>query len=368
MGRDFNRIIKREGGAILVIVLFVISIVMLVCIAFLDMSTSEVLMGDYFKDSVQAFYIADGGLQKTLSMLKTDPNFSKGDQWARFLNTSHELGAGSYTISIDEIGNGKIKILSVGTVHKSVVHIEAEVLLATTNPIFYNVISSDSDLKLSDGSLIYGDIYVNGKLHLEGTSEVYGYVRVTQNVTGKQYVQGRIMEDVENLKFPSFNRMQYMNIAVKQGNYLAEDLICDQLYLSGIVFVEGDVFVNTIFGDGLLYATGDILVRDGQVSGGSSCQSLIISEGCFEIDNQLSEQKAQVNAGVFCRDFECPGDVSVLGFIAAQRILVAGNLQISYDDSLIKTQGHLFPDPLSDEVEIIVLNYREINPGYPEPN
>jgi hypothetical protein len=369
MGWGFKHIVKRENGAVLVVVLFVMIIVMFLGVAFLDMGTSEALMGDYFKDSVQAFYIAEGGLQKSLSMLKTDPEYKRGELWAGFLSDMHELGAGFYSISIDEIGTGKMKLVSTGRVHKSVAHIETEVLVAKVDPVFYNAISiSNTDLKLSGGSSIYGDIYVDGGLDLKGTSEVTGDIRATGKVSGKENVQGRVSEDVKRQTFPSFGAEQYKKMSKEQDNYHDEDFECSHLYLSGIMFVEGDVVVDTISGDGLLYATGDIIVKEGEVSRGSQCPPLLISEGCFTIKKQHSGGDANVNAGIFAKDFKSPqGNVSLFGFIAAEGMSLAGNMEIRYDPTLVETKNYPFPGSTDDEVKIMVLYYSETNPGYPDP-
>ncbi len=370
MGRGFKHVVKGENGAVLVVVLFVMVIVMLLGVAFLDMSTSEALMGDYFKDSVQAFYIAEGGLQKSLSMLKTDPEYKRGESWADFLSGRHELGDGSYRISIDEIGTGKIRLVSTGRVHKSVVHIETEVLIAVVDPIFYNVVSiSNTDLKLSDGGSIHGDIYVDGEVDLKGTSEVTGDIRATGKVSGKENVKGRIYEDVKSRTFPSFGAAQYRKMAKELDNYYDDDFVCSHLYLSDITFVEGDVVVDTISGDGLLYATGDITVNEGEVSGGSRCPPLLICEGCFTIKEQHSSGDANVNAGIFANDFKSPqGNVSILGFIVAEGASFGGNMKIRYDSALVKTKNYPFPGSFDDEVKIMVLNYRETSPGYPDPD
>ena len=113
-----------KRGFSLVIVLFVSTIILLLGTAILNMSTSEFLMGRYFRDHTTAYYLAEGGLQKALAILKQNPNY-KGN------STFHPLGEGYYKINISPYGDGIVEITSTGKVNKAEVSILAEVSLTT---------------------------------------------------------------------------------------------------------------------------------------------------------------------------------------------------------------------------------------------
>ena len=82
------------------------------------------LMGRYFRDHTTAYYLAEGGLQKALAILKQNPNY-KGN------STFHPLGEGYYKINISPYGDGIVEITSTGKVNKAEVSIIAEVSLTT---------------------------------------------------------------------------------------------------------------------------------------------------------------------------------------------------------------------------------------------
>ncbi|MFY9313251.1 MAG: pilus assembly PilX N-terminal domain-containing protein [Tepidanaerobacteraceae bacterium] len=100
-------------GVSLVIVMFVSTIVMLLGTALLNMSTSEYLMGSYGRDYTAAYYLAEGGIQKALALLKENPDYRGDSGW-------QSMGAGQYRIKISrEYSNNLVRIESTGKVNKA---------------------------------------------------------------------------------------------------------------------------------------------------------------------------------------------------------------------------------------------------------
>lgn len=115
-----------ERGTALIIVLFLVSILMVLAMAILNISTTEVLMGNYFKDYTAAYYMAEGGLQKTLSMLKEYPDYTS-PRWKKYLGKNHPLGGGSFRVILSRISANMINIESHGQVNKAKFLIRAKV-------------------------------------------------------------------------------------------------------------------------------------------------------------------------------------------------------------------------------------------------
>lgn len=114
-------------GISLVIVLFVTTIVLLLGTAILNMSTSEYLMGSYARDYTTAYYLAEGGIQKALSILKENPDYRRETGW-------QALGEGQYKIKVSQkSGTDSVIISSTGKVNK------AEVLINVTADVYVEI-------------------------------------------------------------------------------------------------------------------------------------------------------------------------------------------------------------------------------------
>ena len=110
-----------QRGNSLVIVLFVTTMAMLLGCALLNMSTGEYLMGVYSGDYTAAIYLAEGGIQWALALLKENPGYRGESTW-------QELGEGQFRIKVlQEYGNDLIKIESTGRVTKAEVLVNATV-------------------------------------------------------------------------------------------------------------------------------------------------------------------------------------------------------------------------------------------------
>ncbi|MDD4569970.1 MAG: hypothetical protein PHE70_07605 [Tepidanaerobacteraceae bacterium] len=112
----------NNKGYSLVIVIFVSTIILLIGMAVLNMSTNEFLIGCYTRDHTLAYYLAEGGLQKALSILKQNPYYEGDTVW-------RDLGEGQYQVKIEEkVSDIDVVIItSKGKVNKSEVSIEATV-------------------------------------------------------------------------------------------------------------------------------------------------------------------------------------------------------------------------------------------------
>ena len=106
-----------KNGYSLVIVIFVSTIVLLLGTAILNMSTSEYLMGCYVRDYTKAYYLAEAGVQKALSVLKENPDYRPNTNW-------QVLEEGHYKIKISpKQETDSLTITSSGKVNKAEVSI-----------------------------------------------------------------------------------------------------------------------------------------------------------------------------------------------------------------------------------------------------
>jgi len=118
--------VKGQKGYALISVLFIVSILLIIGTGILNITTTDAMMGKYFEDYTAAWYLAEAGLQKTLTMLKKNPDYSS-PRWKAFLRKTHILGRGKYKVTISPVGVDTIKIDSVGKVNKAETSILAKV-------------------------------------------------------------------------------------------------------------------------------------------------------------------------------------------------------------------------------------------------
>ncbi|NLZ53758.1 MAG: hypothetical protein GX892_11565, partial [Thermoanaerobacteraceae bacterium] len=111
---------RGNKGFSLVIVLFVTTIILILGTALLNMSTSEYLMGCYARDYTAAYYLAEGGIQEALSILKENPDYRCKTGW-------QALGEGRYKIHVlQEPGSNAVIVASTGKVNKAEVLIKVK--------------------------------------------------------------------------------------------------------------------------------------------------------------------------------------------------------------------------------------------------
>lgn len=119
--------VTDNRGYALIVVLFVSTIIFILGVASLNMSTSEYLMGCYTRDYTMAYYLAEGGVQEALSILKENPAYKPGTNW----NT---MGEGQYKVKISsKQGDDSILITSTGKVRK------AEVVLNVNAKLYIEI-------------------------------------------------------------------------------------------------------------------------------------------------------------------------------------------------------------------------------------
>ena len=119
-------VVKNQKGSVLITVLFAMTILMILGTAMINIVTTDAMMGSYFKDYTAAYYLSEAGLEKTLIMLKQDPDYTNA-RWKAFLGKSHSLGDGEYLVNISPTGSNTISIHSTGSVKNAKTSIMAKV-------------------------------------------------------------------------------------------------------------------------------------------------------------------------------------------------------------------------------------------------
>lgn len=351
-----NNAYHTQKGSILPMVIFITTLLLFIGISLLNISNQELSMGKYFRDTTEAYYLAEAGLQKALSLLKKDLNFKWGSEWKQFLSKSHSLGNGKYTVSVEDLGSNKVEITSTGYVDKAKQQITAEIFAAKAHPAFFHALCvQEGDMNLEDAR-VYGDIYVGGDVTFGGFSDVRGNVKAVGRVWGQEHVDGRVYEYRVPLTFPTVKEEPYLTHALEDGSYYEENLEQNELFVRDIVFVEGDVIVDYISGDGLLFATGDITINNGEISRSSRGMPMIITSGTFTVNNPTGDVK--IEAVVFADRFVCAGvDADFRGCIVARRADIGENVELRYDEAVLTNGYYHLPGEEAEEVYLKVSSW-----------
>jgi len=177
---------NSESGAILAIVIILMLALTITGVAFLNAGVMEYRLAKREVYKNKAFYIAEGGLERTLWNLKQDfvngsEDWTDGDingvtvsdpvdGWRvlgyapSYAQTS--LGAGSYLVKVKYVDKDEIWVKSTGTVEgipRTVqIYVRAENLFPWNNAIFAGI-GAGAGAIIEGNSLIHGSVHILGK-------------------------------------------------------------------------------------------------------------------------------------------------------------------------------------------------------------
>ncbi len=225
--------------------------------------------------SMQAQQLAEAGLVRALSTLRS--NWNQVSNAGAFPLTN--LGSGSYDASVSNIG-GRYLVSSVGTSQGVTRTVTAEVMAPSVSALNYVIAGGGAGAHVIDAGTgqssgtITGDIYMGGPLTIDGpanggggqlsiTGDVYGLSTITDgsNVS----VSGTESQNWSTtVTFPTVDFSYYQNIATANGQYFNGN----KTYASGtlpaapaggVIFVNGDVTIQgTQSTTAAIVATGSI--------------------------------------------------------------------------------------------------------------
>jgi hypothetical protein len=274
--------------------------------------------------SVQARYVSEAGIHRTIGMLNSSPGWIGGlaNPTINAFPGDNSFGNGTYVVKVyeDDPTPGKIRINTTGNVNGSSSTFEAIVTPEYYDVLNYSTLSCGNlGLKMGVTNIISGgDVFVNGNLDLEelGTHLIQnGDVYATGNINikgsssitgGSAFANGNI--DVLSSASPNID-----------GNATAAGVVTDWDKVSGTVFqnVSPDPVTNQCIGTNLadITITSDVIqdFRDNAtttISGNYTFDSVDNYTGIVHITG----------------NFYLTGDATFSGYII---FIVDGNADIS---------------------------------------
>ena len=221
--------IGNESGMVLVVCIIMLLMLSLVGVASLMTSNSEMTLSGNIKDATTAFYLADAGAERAISIL------GDSTQWrAGFENQG--LSGGSYNVVVADsttnaILGSTIMITSFGHFKEAQKGIEVVMGPADMHPLFYHAIYAGnfdeydpdvdsqawtSQLALGgtgfSADIINGDIFFNGNVNVGGSAQVNGSIEAGGIASGNAPTEGAT-GGVEYEAPPDLAGMNYETLA-----------------------------------------------------------------------------------------------------------------------------------------------------------
>ena len=193
------KLIKNKKGTVLIASYLVITVLAILGSAFVSRSISEVRVAQRQKNSMDAFYLAEAGIDKALVYLRSLPNPPGGTGPFDPLGGSQGLGSGGYTITIDPDDNNpstslkRYKIISSGFVGNVTDPEVTRQLLSEVrldSYARYAYFTDDEHFRwygwripvwFITGDLLEGPTQTNSHLHISGDPVFAGLVRTADD-------------------------------------------------------------------------------------------------------------------------------------------------------------------------------------------
>ena len=364
-----NILLSQKGMALLTTLIFTV-ILGTLAVALLTMTSNDTKLSALQRDSTDAFYQAEAGIDKALWYLNTSTDDGgKGLDWRTEGDPLEEEG---YQITVDTDDTDpdsarKVIITSAGIINRGDKSVNRKIeliarrpphiftykhgILANGNINFFGIISLDGDIH-SNGNINKPFLSI---LNVSDDTMVTAHQAINQSwpyIDPDHCESGVPLQDYPESNQDLFDYCRELvdpdgtgeNNINDNGRYYKGDQIFTggTTTLTGIQFVDGDVEVSGVLNinDGALFATGDIKT----ITVGSNKGEINInqSEG-YPNSISLMAQGNIMNAGIFRIEgiIQADGNVTGIGLftiqngaIVGQNVTVAGGAYISYDEEL----------------------------------
>ncbi len=148
---------SRQGGYAMFAVTVFVFVVIIGAVAVFSTTSSEALLANYEHESTEAFYLADGAVERARARLSGDPGWRDG--WSNVT-----LGSGTYSLTLSDTSSGSnpaVRLVATGRSGRAARAIEAIAELPLTG----------TPLAVFSGTYLYGigSVSVYDRAHTNGT-------------------------------------------------------------------------------------------------------------------------------------------------------------------------------------------------------
>jgi hypothetical protein len=364
---------ENEKGIVLIATIGLIALLVLFGTMGVITTSTEIIISKNHKTSVQARYVAEAGIHRTIGMINSSPGWLEGldpDPEVNPFSGDNSFGNGTYDVKVyeDDPDPGDIRIITTGDVDGSSSTFEAIV-----TPDRYGILDYASfdcaglDLKVSENNVVTGDVYVTGTIDLEesGIQQIIGNVYATgdiviggsSSITGNAFANGNI--DLESDADPNIDgdATTGTGSVVSDLDKVSGDVyegvspdpvadLCSGTDLADITITSEDIqdFRDEAFNNGT-YIDGNCEYTTGQ-----NYTGIVHITGDFELteastysDNVIFIVDGNVDISAsLTRHPSAPEGSSVIFLVPNYNFKVKGGANVTIDGSVIV--GTVYPD------------------------
>jgi Tfp pilus assembly protein PilX len=361
--KTINILSNQKGMALLTTLIFVFILVTF-AVALLTMTSNDTKLSALQRDSTEAFYIAEAGIEKAFWYLNTPTaNGGKGLDWRTdggYIEENYPDGSTNYyqiAVEYDPSNAEHIIITSKGIVSDGnkvygsrKIEVKAKKGISPASDVAYNfAIATEEDLTFSGNVQTFGgDVHANGNLNISGEgTNIYVY-NGEATATGANEYSGSSLElqTYPKIDFDYYKSIAKGNTHPEIGGFYYGDntsvVFSEYTPLNGIHFIDGDVEIKGDLDivDGAIFATGEIKVTGQPTINRTQSDEYdnplaIIAKGDITLGGNVYVEGVIQTGGVFTIN----GSITVYnGAIVADEGVLnggAGGINITYDPDLL---------------------------------
>jgi Tfp pilus assembly protein PilX len=368
--------IKKQKGFALITALLIIFALSVIGIVAVNSSVVENLITTNTKVSKQAFFLAEAGAEEARELLR-QRIMDQGSSLAAQINLvkgadgvlgtaddlpliSNTLGAGSYSvkltndrgltqsqldsqgiITLTSTGFGpmnsravvKQEVQAVNNPPRTVRHRAFGVGIVTDRNLTINGQSEiDADSDIGSGTHSNGNTVINGSGTITGIVSAHGTITMNGNWNGVTQNAGVDTIDVPSISEAEFNRLR--TIAQASGFYYNGSYTHNTNGNLGnqIIFVDGNLTINSHVFNGTLVATGSVTVNGSSQIDGSTINTAIFSGGNIVMNGSSDSYGAFWSNGSFVQN----GRSRVIGSIVSRGDITRnGHFKFTYNGNIV---------------------------------
>lgn len=271
-------VFRQDGqrGSALVATLGIVLILGMVSVGAITAVMNDSTRVHYTEQVTQAAYVASGAMDFFLAKAIPDPKLFKGDNESLLTGT---IGAGDYTIAIEQIDTTMALVTATGTFANTsqVVRAYVQTNVWAAAEAFDKAIFSENDVDLNGTvSIEGGSVHSNSDASTGGNVSVDGNLTATGTASGSSGVTGQVLSNQPRIPWPDLDIARYTQIA-EDNQHLGTTILTasgnQAVRLSGtytppggVLWVQGDARVNqpTVV-NGCLVVRGDLRVNAGNL-------------------------------------------------------------------------------------------------------
>lgn len=359
-----NLLSNQKGMALLTTLIFVFILVTF-GVALLTMTSNDIKLSALQRDSTEAFYIAEAGIDKALWYLNTpEDNGGKGLDWRTNNTVLYPEGyiqkpypavsTNYYQVTVENTAEQNIiKITSRGVVSDGnkvygsrKIEVKAKKAISPSPSLVCNydyAITTEGDLTFKGSIVIDGDVHSNGNI---SAGEQVPIITGEATASGGTNDLGSVSHETQ--MYPKIDFEYYKGLAIANETYYGDlDLkVFDTVdeTITGIHFIEGDVNIkaNLNIIDGAIFATGEITViskpkiRRTQTAGYDNPLAIIAKGDITLLADVYVEGIVQTEGKLKIRSVKSPITIRN-GAVIAGIVTLEGSgpgINISYDPNL----------------------------------